>query len=284
MKSKLIINLDEISNDFDESISFLKSHSIDSCELRLINGQNLALMSKNEIYNLKKKLQQSNVVPLSIASPIFKWFNSKSNNMKEIDDFGIDPHLSVNQQKEIISNILRSAKILEVNKIRIFSFLDTSNNPVDLLTDNVLFSSLLKEPYEFLIENEPVCGIYSKSHIINLVEKIKAKNYTNIRIWFDIANFIRSGEVIDEEFIKTIAPYIGYIHCKDYIQRDSYIEYVPVGSGVISYPEIFTLFHKHIANHYETIISIETHANNENKLVYSLKSIEYMNKILEGLK
>lgn len=55
---KTTINLDEISNNLDESIIFLKKNKISTCELRLINEKNIALLSTEEIKKLERKLKK----------------------------------------------------------------------------------------------------------------------------------------------------------------------------------------------------------------------------------
>ncbi|HHQ2480893.1 TPA: sugar phosphate isomerase/epimerase family protein [Bacillus cereus] len=285
MRAKLTINLDEISSDINLSFAFLKEMDLHTCELRMINGKNISLMNKEEIINLSKKLNIEGIIPVSIASPIFKWNISNFHEDIIHDNFGIHSNLSLTEKEKLIDNILEYAEFLSINKIRIFSYLGKQDNPFKYFFNNRLLEKIKKSNQTFLLENEPVCTIYTKKHLESFVDLITDNHISNIKIWLDIANLIQIGEDIDESFIEKIAPYIEYVHIKDFIYIGNYIKYVPVGSGIIDYKKVISLLNKHIPDSQDVIVSIETHASTEaEKYEYSKESIIYLREILKGIK
>ncbi|MGU3438773.1 sugar phosphate isomerase/epimerase family protein [Bacillus cereus] len=274
MKAKLTINLDEISSNIDVSFAFLKEMDLHTAELRMINEKNISLLNKSEVIKLSNKLTSNAITPIAIASPIFKWhFNNYQENVVH-DNFGIAATLLYIEKENIIDSVLECADMLSIDKIRIFSYLGKVDNPFSILFTDRLFEKLIRSKHTFLIENEPVCTVYTKKHLEHLAELIARKNITSIKIWLDIANLIRIGEDIDEVFIEKIAPHIEYIHIKDFVYIGESIKYVPVGTGVIDYVKIITLLDGYIPNSQDITISIETHAGTEKeKYSFSKKSI-----------
>ncbi|TDL95503.1 sugar phosphate isomerase/epimerase family protein [Macrococcus carouselicus] len=282
---QLIINLDEISDDLDKSINFLKDYDINKCEIRLLNGNNIAMMNKDKLAVFKKKLDRHHITPIAIASPIFKWYKKESDEkIACVDSFGINTSLSSNEQDEIIDTVLENAKKLGIKKIRIFSYLKNEQEVgnIESYFSDEKVRELINQPYEFFIENELVCNFYSKEHLVNLSNFIDRKNIKNIKIWLDIANIYRNDEYIDKNFIKKIKHNIGYVHCKDYkiLENSKKVEFVPLGDGIIDYDYILNLLENELKS--ETIVSIETHAPWEQvKYTYSGKSVTYFRRILE---
>ncbi|RGP43748.1 hypothetical protein BTW32_29480 [Bacillus thuringiensis] len=259
--------------------------NLHTCELRMINGKNISLMNKEEIINLSKRLVSEGITPVSIASPIFKWNVCNSREVIRHDNFGVDALLSLAAKEELINNTLEYADILSVDKIRIFSYLGNLVNPFSNLLNNRLFQKIMKSNSTFLIENEPVCTIYTKEHLESFANIIADNHMPNIKIWLDIANLIQIGEDIDEPFIEKIAPYIEYIHIKDFIYNEAAIKYVPVGEGIIDYKKIISILNTHIPDQQDVTISIETHASTEaEKYTYSKQSIIALRKIIEEVK
>lgn len=282
MKANLTINLDEISSDIDKSISFFKEMDLHTCELRLINRKNLCLMRKNEVVNFANKLKKEGIIPVSIASPIFKWNTRNSTKTIVHDNFGINANLSSTDKLKIINNILEYADILSVNKIRFFSHLGKTENPVNNLVRDKLFKKIIGNNHTFLLENEPVCTICTKRQLEEFVDYNINNDITNVKIWLDIANLIQIGENIDSPFIEKIAPYISYIHIKDFIYVGNYVKYVPVGTGIIDYNKILSLLNKYIPDSQDIIISIETHAKTEDeKYTFSKQSVIELRKKLK---
>lgn len=92
MRGKLTINLDEVSSNSEEAILDLISWGIRYCEIRMVNGKNIAYLTKNESFNLQSKLKLVDLHSNLITSPIFKWNFSNGNkelNLREIDMFGV---------------------------------------------------------------------------------------------------------------------------------------------------------------------------------------------------
>ena len=286
MKAKLTINLDEISEKFDVSIEFLKKLGLNECELRLINGLNITLIDKELCENLSKQLSSNGIRPIAIASPIFKWYKNGDSTETKLDNFGIDPHMTQQEKDNLVDTAIRNATDLSVNKIRIFSNLGKSDDPVKELVNDMTFKKLLgTDDVLFLLENEPVCTVHTKKHLLDFAKYITNEKYNNFGIWLDIANLIQLGEELDEEFIRKIASHIRYIHVKDFVLDDNVkIKYVAAGSGIIPYESIFSMLDKYIPNDQDVVISVETHAKNEeDRNNNSLGSIVFLRRLLKGI-
>ncbi|QWI72987.1 sugar phosphate isomerase/epimerase (plasmid) [Bacillus mycoides] len=282
MKAKLTINLDEISSNADLSFAFLKEMDLQSCELRMINEKNISQMNKKEVIEFSDVLKSKGITPVSIASPIFKWNANNSQETIIHDNFGIDSKLSFTEKEKLVDRVLEYADILSIDKIRIFSYLGKVDNSLNTLFTDRVFEKLMRGNLTFLLENEPVCTVHTKQHLEDFASLIADNNITNIKIWLDIANLIQIGEDIDESFIEKIAPYIEYIHVKDFIYNGYHVKYVPVGAGIINYVKILSLLNKHIPDSQDITISIETHAKTEEeKYSYSKKSIIALREILK---
>lgn len=284
---KLVMNLDEVAHNFDVSLEFMHNYNLDHCELRLLDEKNIALLEEHECLHYKNKLIENNMKAVAIASPIFKWYkNTDDDEILSIDNFGINPKLSFEEQDKVIQRTLKNADLFNINKIRIFSFLQNKANSGDIegFFEDYHVNKLINLPYEFLIENELVCNIYSKSHLIQVSDYIDKNRLNNVKIWLDIANLYRNNEYIDVSFIRKIKHNIGYVHCKDYkvIGDNGQIEFVPLGNGILDYHYLLNLLNSELNK--ETIVSIETHAPFEDvKYTSSGKSITQFRKIMEGL-
>jgi sugar phosphate isomerase/epimerase len=286
MKAKLTINLDEISENFDVSMEFLNKLRLNECELRLIDGLNIALIDKQQCKNLSKRLAINGVKPIAIASPIFKWHKSGDIADMKLDSFGINPHMTQQEKNNLVDVVIRNAVDLSVDKIRIFSGLGKSDDPIIELVNNLTFQKLVDaDDILFLLENEPVCTVHTKKHLLDFTKYITNEKYNNFGIWLDIANLIQLDEELDEDFIQKIAPYIKYIHVKDFVLNDDgKINYVAAGSGIVPYESIFLMLDKYIPNNQDVIISIETHAKNEkDKYDNSQESIFFLRKLLKDI-
>lgn len=282
---KTTINLDEISNNLDESIIFLKKNRISTCELRLINEKNIALLSTEEIKKLERKLKKNNITPIAIASPIFKWNFSNDNYIHQnVDTFGINTQLTKEEKIKLINNIIQIARILKVKYVRIFSGLYNPKFNLHSWLYSASFQQLTDaKDINFLIENEPVCNIRKKQDIIELAKElsINKDKFNNIGIWFDIANYLEIEKKIDDDFIKLIANRIRYLHVKDFQVMNNSIYYVPVGQGNLNYLKILEKLANNL-HRSDIYASIETHANSlRNKWEWSEESYLVLNSLLK---
>lgn len=212
MKFKLAAFADEADSGLDKQILAMKEHDIPYLEIRAVDGENIADISKNKAYEIRKKLDDAGIAVWSIGSPYGK--------IGITDDFL--PHL------EQFKRGIETADILGAKHIRIFSFY-VPNGGADHYADEVMqrlekFSIAAKESGVILChENEK--GIYGD---IAVRCKEIHTNFPEIKAVFDPANFVQCGQETKAAW-EILNPYVFYMHIKD-AMPDGFV--VPAGEGV----------------------------------------------------
>lgn len=252
-----IIN-DEISEDLDETIQFLKLHQIDFVELRTIKKKNLIDYSATEARSFYAKLHNNNIKVSALASPLFKWYPHRREKIQpEITDtFGFSPFLNVKEKTDYIEKAIAVAKALGTKRIRIFSSLTESTRQYSFIDDKLFLLALdraRKEQMVLLLENEPPCYVNRMKDIQSIASQFLHKN---LGIWFDLANFYKVGEHVTYEDLQELKESIQYFHLKDFDEAGNY---VPLGNGIINYRQ-FISYIKKVFKNKNIFLSIETHA------------------------
>lgn len=279
MKNKLKITTinDEISNDLDEVIGFLKKCGLKYVELRTIKKKNLIDYSLSEVEKIRETLSKNGISVSAFASPLFKWYphNSKGESQKKVDTFGFAPHLEETAKREYITKALAVAEALSTQNIRLFSSLKSPAVKYSFISDP-LFSFALDEArksgVKFFLENEPPCYIHKMSDIKKVARKFSRQK---LGIWFDIANFYKIKEQVFRRDLEELKDSIGYFHLKDF---DEAGKYVPLGEGVINYKRIISDV-RNVFKGTDVFLSVETHVRSDPKGATE-KSLQTLNKLL----
>lgn len=279
---KLGINFDEISNSLDEAILLMKRHDIQYGELRTLNGRNFCFWDSDDVRDVQSRLDVSAITPIAVASPIFKWYVSPEDLDVSHDSFGFNARLLDAEKKQVIDTVLGNARSMGLQTVRIFSGLGKSDGAVDrFLGDPILAYALDRADeldIDLCVENEPVCVLYTKSHLADLFSR---DLHPRLKLWLDLANLAQVGDEIDDDFLKLVAPRMKYLHVKDFIKEGNVLKYVPLGKGQLPYADWLAMILPYIDN--EVFITIETHAPDELKKEYSEQSIVNMQATLKEL-
>lgn len=278
---KVGINFDEISDDLDVAIQTMKECDVRFGELRTVNQKNFVFWSDEEVANFKKKVDEAGVELVAAATPLFKWYINADDPDIEHDSFGFNPRLDDEGKREVIERAFEVAVQLSIPRLRIFSGLGRAENAgAEFAQDPLLIFALeLAEKYgiDLYLENEPVCRIHTKEHIVELL--VNQQN-PRLKLWLDIANLVELGEEIDNGFLAKVAPRLGYIHVKDFVMSKGQKVYVPTGEGQINYKQIIDSIDQLGLN--DLIFTVETHAKTD-KIDASVKSIKATKALVEGL-
>lgn len=281
MKTKIKITTinDEISENIDETIDFLKSNNINYVEIRSINKKNLVDYSLDEVTNIYNLLKKNNIKVSALAAPLFKWYPDKSTKeaIQKVDTFNFNPDLSIENKKEYIKKAMEVAKALRTKNVRIFSSLKTKDTEYNFSKDPLLVFALEQAKnnnINLLIENEPPCYINKMVDIKKILKEFRSKG---LGLWFDVANFYKINEQVFLSDIEELKDDIKYIHFKDF---DINNNYVPVGDGVINYKRIISDIKK-VFNDKDIFISIETHVHSDPKNA-TLKSIKKVEDLIKN--
>ena len=160
---------------------------------------------------------------------------------------------------------------MNVKKVRVFSSLPTETPSLVRVYNNKIFKYCLtygqKNGIEILIENEPICNIFTLNDVIKIL-----KHFPSLNLWLDVANIYQIGEKLDEDKLAVIMPRTRHIHLKDFVWENNHIKAVPLGKGSIPWDRLL----KNILNYRNNNISlsIETHVQ-ENKLEATEESIKF---------
>ena len=278
---KVGINFDEISDDLDVAIQTMEDCDVKYGELRTVNQKNFVFWSDEEAAAFKAKIKEANIELVAAATPLFKWYINSDDPEIKHDSFGFNPRLSEDEKYKVIERTFEVAAELSLPRLRIFSGLGRAENPGLIFAEDPLLAYALKlaEKYsiDLYLENEPVCRVHRKEHIIELLE---AQQNPRLKLWLDIANLVELDEEIDDEFLEQVASRLGYVHVKDFVMKDEQRIYVPAGEGEVKYAEILGRIHKLGLD--DLIFTVETHAKTD-KVDSSIKSIKGTKELVFNL-
>ena len=222
MKFKLAAFADEADGSIDGQIKAMKENGVSFLEIRGVDCQNIADITKEKAKEVRSKLDEAGLAVWSLGSPFGK--------ININDDF--EPHL------EKFKRSLENAQILGAKKLRLFSFYGTSQEP------EKYWDKVMKQLQAFVAaasgsgitlchENEK--GIYGD--IANRCLDIH-KAIPELKAIFDPANFIQCGQDTKEAW-ELLYPYVEYMHIKD-AKADGRV--VPAGKGIGNLPYILSQY------------------------------------------
>lgn len=262
---------DEYGKSIDKQIEGLIENGVHGIEIRGVDGENIADISLEKATEVKAKFDKAGIKVTSIGSPIGK--------IKLTDNF--EAHL------EKLKHVIKIAKILGTDRIRMFSF---------YMEDGADYSSCKAEVMEKLgkmleiakSENILLChenekGIYGDNAERCL--EIQKEFNGEIKCVFDPANFIECDVETYPHAFELLKDYILYFHIKDAVGKG---QIVPAGEGYGHLPEIIAeasrLYNR------DVILSIEPHLalfdgfkNLENTSAEELKKYHTQSEIAFGI-
>ena len=204
-KVRLCAFADEACPNLDGQIKALKRNDISLLEIRGVNGKNIKELSYDEIYQVKKQLDEAGISVWSIGSPV-----GKADTDKDWD-----------AQVESFKKLCDFATILGAEKIRMFSFFTKDWDKASSRLKELV--SLAPKGITLCHENEK--GIYGDT--IDCCEQIQ-QSIPELRAVFDPANFIQCGQDTKVAW-QALNPYVDYLHIKDALSSG---QVVPAGEGI----------------------------------------------------
>lgn len=279
MNSQLSIINDEISNDLNVCIDYLRSEGINQIDLRAINGINLLDINEVDLKQFANYLMQNNIKIGMIISPLFKWYSqidSAGNSfVTNFDLHGFNPRITTERKIQYIQKAIVIAKIFNCDKIRIFSMIrgDTAN--LDFyLTEQKIYDYLIAQSNEnnisIYLENEPMCNL-SKIDEIKMVYR-DSNTYHHMKLLLDIGSIYFTRAKINQRELVNLINMSNYIHLKDFSYSKN--AYVKIGDGDIPYKSIFSS----IADIKRKNFVFETHTQQD--LPSLSKSIQFVRSLL----
>ncbi len=215
---------DEYSPELDIQLKMLNENGIGYIEPRFLLGKNVADLTESEAREVKSKLSASGICVSAIGSPLGK--------INLADNF--DSHL------EKTRRVLEVAKILNTDKVRMFSFYLREGKTRDECRGEVIDKLGrmidLAESYGVKLCHENEAAIYGESpeRCLDILDTFGGK----LRAVFDMGNFVLDGYRPFPDAYNTVKSYIEYFHIKDSLFAGAI---VPPGCGEASIKEILTV-------------------------------------------
>lgn len=258
-KSNFLLSIinDEIDQDFEEALKFLKLNNIDLVEVRTVNNKNILDLSRIEILELNKLLQKYQIRVSAISSPLFKWYPINRQIIDTKSSFGFPEYLDIDSKIHYISYAFDIAKALKTKSIRIFSLLMDGNTQekkdfweLEPKTFEHAINLSRKYKIKLLVENGFSTNFRRWSQIINWNNLYSKSGLAPL---IDLANVRYIGEQVNILELPRISPFIKHLHVKDY--QESTHKITPFGAGDLDWDCILTQI-SHGANR-KVILSLE---------------------------
>lgn len=238
---------DEVSQDFETVVNFVKNFNLDSIEIRSVWDKPPQELTDADIDRMKGLLDGTDIEIIGIASPFFKCDMDNAEERKE--------HL------DILKGCIRAAKAFDTKLIRTFVFWDTGKT--EERWEEVI--SAYHEPLKIIdgegitlgMENESTTSLSTAKLTAKFIEEIDSPNIRGI---WDPANEAHAadGETPYPDAYNRMKPTMIHAHLKDAgpNPESGEIESVPVGDGVIDWQGQLQAF---VDEGYEGHLCLETH-------------------------
>lgn len=238
---KLCAFADEYSANIDEQIEGLHANGIEYVELRNVDGTNVSEITLDKAREVRSKFDAAGIKVWSIGSPIGK----------------IDLTDDIAQHIKTLENTIEVAKILDCDKIRMFSFFIPHDADKTALFDEVKsrLSLMLDvaEQHNIILCHENEKGIFGDT--VDSCAKLRDFFGDRLKIVFDPANYCQVGEETYPHGYSVLGDDIFYMHIKDAFISDGRV--VPAGFGDGHVPEILAEINKRVKGDF--ILTLEPH-------------------------
>jgi len=242
--AKLSAFADEARDDFLGQVKYLAKERVGYIEPRFIDKKNIMDLTKDELNDARKMIQDYGLKTSAIGSPIGK--------VRLDEPFG--PHL------DKFKHAVDIALLFESPYIRIFSYYAPQGCNIDdyreLVCERMAAKVGVLEDVDVTMVHENEANIYGHTaeHCVDLVKTIDSPK---LRLAYDPANFVWGEKITDN--VKTcwplMKPYVVHVHIKDWKLGEKDVGSMPgEGDGRIK-----ELLAELAAINYEGCLTMEPH-------------------------
>ena len=230
---------DEYAKDFEEQLTAMQGFSIDTIELRFVDGENVSVLSKEKRRAVKAALDRHGIRVSAIGSPLGKI---------RLDE-DMEAHLDTARR------VFETAKLLGTKYIRVFSFYPPEGKDITRMKDEVILrlSRLigLAEEYGVTLCHENEARIFGDvpERVKLLLDHFKG----SLKCVFDMGNYVLEG-VDPYAAYALLKEDIAYFHIKDALSAGAI---VPPGRGEAGIKDIL-FAHRQFAKE-DFFVSLEPH-------------------------
>ncbi|GAA3733346.1 sugar phosphate isomerase/epimerase family protein [Salinactinospora qingdaonensis] len=242
-QSTLVLNPDELGPDPVLGMDLAVKLGIKRLEIRSAEGVNAIRLPDDRLGRIRTLAEEHGLTVAALASPLWKWCQPEACPGR-VDTFGFPTQVPAGERLGWVQRAIESAALLGAPVVRIFSHLRVEPHLTEQLLDDPLLPKALEMAHgagvRLLLENEPVCTVASVEPLLEILARYHGQG---LGLWLDVANLHEVGQATPE-VIRTLAPYVGYVHVKDYrLTREGAREFCPAGSGCVPYGDVLPLLH-----------------------------------------
>jgi len=273
---------DEITQDFEKALVWVKGFGLHLVELRLVWNKYVTDFTPDDVKRAKDLLAKHGMKVSVVDSPYFKTLlpgtKSRFASVKP------DPLQSdFSQQQKILEHAIARAKDFGTDKVRVFSFLrvDDPKTVFDRVAKELekTAATAQKEGIRLVLENEFSCNVGTGAEGAAMLNVVKSPA---LGLNWDPGNAYDAGETnpYPDGYDKLDKSRIFHMHLKDAAPGPKgETEWKPIGGGKIDYVGQFRAL---IKDGYKGTMSLETHYLNEakDKEASSRESMEGLLKVI----
>jgi sugar phosphate isomerase/epimerase len=273
---------DEITQDFEKALAWIKSFGLELVELRFVWDKYVIDFTPDDVKRAQDLLAKYGMKVSVVDSPYFKTL--LPGTQSRFDEGKGDPMQSdYSQQSVVLERAIARAKDFGTDKVRIFSFLRVAEPKT--VFDRVArelekTAGIAKsEGVRLVLENEFSCNVATGVESAAMLNAVKSPA---VGLNWDSGNAFDAGETpFPNGYEPLDKKRIWHMHLKDAAMdsKTGRPEWMPIGSGKIDFVGQFRALMK---NGYQGTMSLETHYLNaaKNKAESSRESMEGLLKVI----
>jgi sugar phosphate isomerase/epimerase len=272
---------DEITQDFEKALLWVKSFGLQLVELRFVWNKYVTDFTADDVKRAKELLAKHGMKVSVVDSPYFKTLLPGT---KSKFDSGKDALQSdFSQQAAILHRAIARAKDFGTDKVRVFSFLRVDDPKIvfDRVAKELEKTTAIaqREAIRLVLENEFSCNVATGAESAAMLNAVKSPA---LGLNWDPGNAYDAGETkpYPDGYDKLDKSRIFHMHLKDAAPASKgEAEWMPIGAGKIDYLEQFRAL---IKDGYKGTMSLETHYLNKakDKEASSRESMEGLLKVI----
>lgn len=283
LNERLGVITDEVSEDFIEALDWIQEMNLSYIEVRMVNGKNICNVDPDTLKWMKKEIDKRHLTVAGISSPIFKCALDPSREVASGDTFGQEEE-DVDAHFQKLEHTISIAKLLETNKIRIFSFWrekQPENYEAEIVS-HLQRAAKIAENHQvlLLLENEGSCNGGAAKEVAGYVASVAS---AHVQVLWDPGNEQFGGSESFPAGYEQVKDLLGHVHIKDAINYpNKKSECVPAGQGQVPYAEQLKALQ---AAGYSGTFIIETHYIPEGgtKMEGTRQSLEGIRNIIRSI-
>jgi L-ribulose-5-phosphate 3-epimerase len=279
---KLGVITDEITQNFEQAIEWVKGFGLEWVELRFVWGKYVTDFTADDVSRAKDLLAKHGMKVSVLDSPYFKTLLPGTES--KFAEGKPDPLQSdFSEQNALLERAIARAKEFGTDKVRIFSFLRVAEPKTvfDRVAKELERTAALaqREGIRIVVENEFSCNVATGAESAAMLNAVKSPA---LGLNWDPGNAYDAGETpFPNGYEQLDKARMWHMHLKDAAPsaKAGQSQWMPIGSGKIDYAGQFRAL---IQDGYQGTMSLETHYLNaaKNKEASSRESMEGLLKLI----